>query len=158
MVEEILGKDQALDIYRAGKVYGTIEKKGFIPELKALWNAGKESVGAGANVAGAGVSAGKNLIDFAMKLGLYGLGTGTVAGVGYNLVKDRLEQESPEEEYNRKLEAMYKARSRELDDSKWIRKVKAMRDELKRGYKHMTTKEYTEKYNALLDALDERSA
>ena len=37
-------------------------------------------------------------------------------------------------------------------------KVRGMRDELKRGYKKMTTDEYAAKYNELMEALDERRA
>ena len=147
MFEEILGKDGAKAIYEAGQVHRMLEKRSGNNPL--------DYIGSFFGGAGKVLSSGADAIA---KLGLYGLGAGTIGGVTYNLIKDRLEQESPEEEYNRKIEAMYKSRSRELDDAKWISKVRAMRDELKRGYKHMTTKEYTEKYNALLDALDERSA
>ena len=76
----------------------------------------------------------------------------------YNIAKNRMMQESPEDEANRKIEAMYSNKRRELEDSMWMDRVRSMRDELRRNYRRMSTEEYTKKYVDLMDALNERSS
>ena len=90
------------------------------------------------------------------KLALVGLGTGLVGASAYDVIKDKVTRDDPKAELNAKIEAMYRGKTRELEDAKWMDKVRAMRDDLRRNYKKMTTEEYAEKYKALVDALDER--
>ena len=91
-------------------------------------------------------------------LGIYGVMTGALSGAGYNLIKDRMQETSPKDEFNRKVQAMIASRKRELEDAKWMERVRGMRDELRRNYKKMTPEEYSKKYNDLVSALDERRA
>ena len=74
------------------------------------------------------------------------------------MLKENVASDDPKAELNAKIEAMYKGRQKELEDAKWMAKVRGLRDELKRSYKKMTTDEYTTKYNELVAALDERRA
>lgn len=82
--------------------------------------------------------------------------TGLATGVGAQAITEHLTKESPEEELNRTLEAMYAAKRNEVADTKWMSKVRAMRAELMADRKKMSVEEYTKKYNALVDALNER--
>ena len=141
MVNEILGKEAAATIMELGKADCLMEKsaKG-IPVLDQIWEALK------------GYAAlNKSMITYG---GLAGIAT----GAGYNIIKDSLQAESPEAAKNRKVEAIYSHKARELEDADWMTRVRGMRDELARGYRKMPAKEYAEKYNALLAALDERKA
>jgi hypothetical protein len=89
---------------------------------------------------------------------LYGSIAGLATGVGGQMLADQLTQESPEEELNRTLESMYAAKRKELADAKWMSRVRAMRADLMSNRKKMSVDEYTSKYNALVDALNERKS
>ena len=89
---------------------------------------------------------------------LYGSLAGLATGVGSQMLVDQLTQESPEEEINRTLESMYSARNKEKSDAMWMSRVRAMRSDLMANRKKMSVEEYTSKYNALIDALNERKA
>lgn len=160
MVEKYLTKDQSDALFAAG-ASSVFQKKASLASvlaiLKTFGNGAIDLVRGGHQLAHAGVEDTKEVLNILGKLALGGTAIGTAGGIGYNLAKERMSQGSPEEEMNRKIESLYKNKSKELDDSKWMNKVLSMRNDLKRGYKKMTTEEYTKKYIALMDALNERS-
>lgn len=100
----------------------------------------------------------KGVAGLPKDLMLYGALAGGAVGVGGQMLTEHLTEESPEEELNRTLEAMYAAKRKELDDAKWMSKVRAMRSDLMANHKKMSVEEYAEKYNALIDALNERKS
>lgn len=120
--------------------------------LAGLRTAGRVAVAGTSGLIGAAKAVPKGLLNLASA----GILTGAVAGGAYNTLKDSLQKEDPNTKMNRKIEAMFKNRKRELDDAKWMDRVRSMRDELKRSYKKMTPEEYRKKYDALVAALDER--
>lgn len=130
---------------------------GTLAILKKFLGGARDFVSGGHKFITTGADDAGKIVDLLAKLALTGSALGAVGGVGYNLAKTRVSQGSPEEDMNRNIEAMYKIKSRELEDAKWISKVRAMRDDLKRNYKKMTTEEYSKKYSELANALDERS-
>lgn len=172
MVESILGRQQAEDIFVAAALSGIVGEKrsgavaeemekmagtakaiewlskalGAIPAgLKSVWGAGEKSLGLLSGTAG--------LVG---KTALLGTGAGFLGANAYDIIKQHVTEEDPETELKNKIEAIYAAKKRELEDSRWMGRVRKMRDELRRGYKKMTTEEYAEKYKELSDALDER--
>jgi hypothetical protein len=145
MTEGFLNEEEAKAIFMEGA-------KSVMPEKQAgiLDSIGKIGEGAfGALKGGAGL-----MRDF----GIYGALAGVLSGAGYNIIKDRVTAPSPEDEFNNKVKQIVANRRRELEDSKWMERVRGMRDELSRNYRKMTPEEYSEKYNALVAALDERRA
>lgn len=166
MVDKILGKENADDIFFASMLTGLItEKKAneIIHEMEkdafsvAKFLAGLKTAGRTALAGASGlVDAVTAVPKGIMNLVAAGAGTGALAGGAYNILKDSLQQEDPKTKMNRKIEAMFKNRKRELEDAKWMDRVRLMRDELKRSYKKMTPEEYRQKYDALVAALDER--
>jgi hypothetical protein len=98
------------------------------------------------------------LVELPKDLMLYGSMAGLATGIGGHMLAEQLTQESPEEELNRTLESMYSSRSKELADKRWMNRVRAMRADLMANRKKMSVDEYTSKYNALIDALNERKA
>lgn len=170
MVERYLTKEQSDALFAAG-ASSVLQKKaqaaaaaagaakglGLLGVLKMIKDGTLGFVSSGHSALKTGITDAGEALNLLAKLAIGGAGLGIAGGVGYNLAKTRMSQNSPEEEMNRKIEAMYKNKSRELADAKWMDKVRSMRDELKRGYKKMTTEEYTKKYIALMDALNERS-
>lgn len=168
MVEKILGEQQTKDIYfsamltgllnekQAAELYNCIEKDAafnwakILGALKGLGSAAvggaKETADALAKIPGA-----------VGKLALLGAGTGILGATAYDILKENVSGDDPKAELNAKIEAMYNNRKKELEDAKWMGKVRGMRDELKRGYKKMTSEEYESKYNELVEALNERS-
>ena len=173
MVEKYLGDEQASDIFLSSMLAGLMTEKQashFVEGMK------KESAsGGGGNAAALAKifgNVGKGLrgifgtgIDFAKFLpsslgwtAALGAGSGVLGASAYDIIKERTSHEDPEAQLNEDLEAMYNSKSREKNDSKWMARVRRMRDELRRGYKKMSVDEYTKKYNELLDALDERKA
>lgn len=88
---------------------------------------------------------------------LFGGGVGALAGAGAYAINKRLAgYGSEEEDYNDRIAAMYENKTKEIADSEWLTRVKALREDLRNGYKKMTTEEYAKKYQELIDALDER--
>lgn len=110
------------------------------------------------DIAHGGKSVLTGLAGLPKDLMLYGSMAGLATGIGGQMLADQLTQESPEEELNRTLESMYSAKRKELEDSKWMSRVRAMRADLMANRKKMSVEEYTIKYNALIDALNERKA
>lgn len=151
MLERIIGAEAAGDIMFAGMLSGmqtekqaenalSMEKAAFSPVnfIKALWSTGV---------------AGLSLFPKAI---MAGLGTGAATGAAYNIIKNRLTDDDPQTKLNNKLEAMYSNKKRELEDAKWMDRIRGMRDDLARNHKKMSQEEYEAKYNALVSALDER--
>lgn len=155
MVEKYLG-NYTREVFSMGASSALMEKDAF--GLSDAWDGIKWLAGGGKTVVEDAFKGAKNTLGLSKGLALAGLAAGTLGGMGYNLVKERLQQEDPEEKMQRKIEAIYKRRSRELSDAKWMAKVRSMRDELQRGYKKMSTEEYEAKYNQLMAALDEKEA
>ena len=91
-------------------------------------------------------------------LAIYGTIAGALSGTGYNILKERVVSDSPEDEYNRKVERIVINKKRELEDAIWMKRVRKMRDELAMNYKKMSPEEYANKYKTLVDALNERNA
>ncbi len=91
-------------------------------------------------------------------LALAGASTGALGASALDVLNSRITSEDPEERFNNKVEALYANRMSELEDQKWMDRVRSMRDELRRDYKRMSTEEYAVKYKALQNALDERKA
>jgi len=166
MVEKILGSQQTSDIFysalltgllnekQAAELAENLEKKAAFDWLKFLHGAGSAVVGGAKDTA----SALAKIPGAVGKLALLGAGTGIIGATAYDVLKENVASDDPKAELNAKIEAMYKGRQKELEDAKWMAKVRGLRDELKRSYKKMTTDEYTAKYNELVAALDERRA
>lgn len=166
MVEKILGSQQTSDIFysamltgllnekQAAELADNLEKKAAFDWLKFIRGAGSAVVGGVKDTA----SALAKIPGAVGKLALLGAGTGIIGATAYDVLKENVASDDPEAELNAKIEAMYKGRQKELEDAKWMAKVRGLRDELKRSYKKMTTDEYTAKYNELVAALDERRA
>lgn len=166
MVEKILGKEQADDIFfsamltglmnekQASELADSLDKQAAFDWRKFLTGTGSAIVG-GAKDVFSGISKTPGALG---KLALIGAGTGVLGATAYDIIKDNVTNDDPKAELNAKIEAMYNSKLRELDDAKWIAKVRGMRDELKRGYKKMSTEEYAKKYNELIEALEERRA
>lgn len=155
-----IGKDVARRMFIAGAISSSLEKRaqesgGFGNAVSSAgkWLAGL--LGGGAAVGKGAYEAGKEGIGLAGNLALMGLGTGVLGGVGYHLIKERLQQKSPEEDMNRKIEAMYSRKAKELESAKKMTAARALRDELNRGRKTMSTDEYRTKYDKLMSMLEE---
>ena len=154
MVEKYLGKRQARDLFCASAVANLVTEK---RAQAGTWGIVKDIGGALGGGAGHLIDAVKGVPPALGWLMLTGAGLGTVGALAHNAIKERVSHDDPEVDFNTEIEALYNARRRELADAKWMSKVRSMRDELKRGYKKMTTEEYAKAYKALEDALDERS-
>lgn len=166
MVEKYLGKEQADSIYmsamitglmtekQAGDLCDKLEKRSSVPEmLKDIFsNAYKGIVTPVKDLYATGFAGLKGL----GLLATLGAGAGVLGSSAYDVIKERISEEDPETKFNNEVEAVYNNRKRELEDQKWMSKVRSMRDELRRGYKKMSTEEYAAKYQKLQDALDER--
>lgn len=176
MVEKILGEQQTKDIYFSAMLTGMLNEKqaaelseyldkeaaaGAEPSFNLL----KFLIGSGKAIGSAAIGGAKETANALAKipgavgkLALLGAGTGVLGATTYDILKENVSSDDPEAELNAKIEAMYNNRRKELEDAKWMAKVRGMRDELKRGYKKMTSEEYESKYNELMEALDERRA
>lgn len=119
---------------------------------------GEKTAGVLKDIGSGVIETGKFVAGIPKDLLLYGALTGAAVGASGHVLTDQLTQDSPEEELNRTLEAMYSAKRKELADAKWMNRVRAMRADLMANRKKMTAEEYTAKYNALVDALNERKA
>lgn len=161
MVEQYLGKETADDIFFASMLSGLIPEK-VACELSVgmqkdagVFDGIKKIVGA---VGGGALEAFKHAPAIISGTALGGAAAGALGATVYDILKERVSHEDPEAELNDNLERLYAYKNREMEDARWMDRVRALRDELKRGYKKMTTEEYAQKYNALMDALNERSA
>lgn len=173
MVERYLGKEAADDIFMSALLTGLLPEKqacdmmGGIEKdasplatILAGLKMGKDGL---VNVFKGGTHALDKTFEYgadsAKALGLLaalGGAAGVLGSSAYDILKERVTQEDPEAKFNDDIEAMYANKTRELSDARWMDRVRAMRDDLKRGYKKMPTEEYAVKYKALQDALDER--
>lgn len=172
MVESILGREQADDIFLAAALSGMVGEKRACEVACAMEKEGagvgtiavaKEGLGLLSSALGSVGKGGKSAIGtlgalagLVGKTAVGGVLAGALGANAYDILKQQVTLEDPETEYKNKVEALYAAKKRELEDAKWMDRVRSMRDELRRGYKKMTTEEYAEKYQALIDALDER--
>lgn len=166
MVEQYLGKEASDDIFLSAMLTGIMSEKQASEVLEKIekqaidWKTIGQSLGKGGNLLWNGLghtwNALKEVPPAVGKVALIGAGTGVLGASLYDILKERVTQEDPEAQFNADIEAMYANKKRELEDSEWMNKVRALRDELKRGYKKMPTDEYATKYKALLAALDER--
>lgn len=165
MVERYLGKQGARDIFMAAMITGLMTEKqahamaeGFekgatVKDILAnLASAGKLLGGAG----GVAVDAAKMIPPAVGWAVATGATTGILGTMAYDAIKERMSQEDPEAKFDADLEALYNRKNRELKDAAWMKRVRSMRDDLRRNYKKMSTEEYAAKYKALEDALDER--
>ena len=163
MISEILGKDVYDDIYHAAVVAGLVsEKKAEEIVAEAEKTAGvtdylKMMSGGIKNIVGGGVDVVKAIPSVLGWTALLGAGTGVLGAHAYDVVKEQVTHEDPEAKFNADVEALYENKRKELEDAQWLSKVRSMRDELRRGYKKRPTTEYSRKYKALVDALDERA-
>ncbi len=160
MVEQYLGKEAADDIFFMSMLSGLIPEKQAcelaigIQKDAGVMDALKKAIG----VVGAIGSGAKSIPPILAGTALGGAATGVLGATVYDILKERVSQEDPEAKFNSDIEHLYTHKTREIEDARWMDRVRAMRDELKRGYKKMTTEEYATKYKALMDALNERSA
>lgn len=148
MAEKYLGKELVCDLFAAAMVSGTMSEKDASDMLCRMEK-------------DAGILGGlqKTVSSVWPTLGLaaaLGASTGVIGMAAGDALQERLSSEDPETKHQNELETMYSHKRQEKKDAMWMAKVRAMREELVRGYKHMSTKEYTAKYNALLRALDEK--
>lgn len=169
VIEKYLGEKNAEDLFfssmlvglmstnQAEEVKSALEKNAQVADALKLVGSGMKGVASGVkDFFGFGKDVTETGINTALKLMLAGGVSGVIGANLYDAIKDRVTEDDPETKFNVDMEAMYRGRARELEDSKWMAKVRSMRDELRRGYKKMTPQEYRGKYNALLAALDER--
>ena len=172
MIEEILGEQCARDVFLASVASGLLnekqaahlndlmEKDAKIDVLAYLKGVGKGIGGAFGLASGAtekGFKALSKVPSSLMWTAILGGGIGALGATGYDAIKERLTSEDPEAKYNAEVEAMYINKKRELEDAKWMTRVREMRDDLRRNHKKMSNEEYTKKYNDLVKALDERA-
>lgn len=166
MVERYLGESQARSIFMAGanmvldelsgRTRNGLQKTAFPWKelglfLGKIWNGGVE-------VAKGGLDVVKSIPSTVGWTAAAGGVSGVLGATAYDVVKDLVSREDPETKYNAKIEELYNNKKRELEDAKWMSRVIAMRDELKRDSKKMSQEEYESKYKGLMAALDERMA
>lgn len=153
MVEKILGRELADDIFRTAMMSG-------MPSEKAASDRGgmeKDAfLGELANALKGGAGAASEIPKALGLLALIGSGTGALGAYAYDVIKDNMTREDPEARFNADMEALYQGKLRELEDAKWMSDVRARRDRLRRGLKRMTTEEYAKEYEDLVAALDKK--
>lgn len=171
MVEKILGKRQAEDIYFSAFLSGLLaEKQASIisTEMKKKaagdkfsWMKLLKGLGGAIGTAGGAAKEGVKAVGEIPKIlgwtALLGGGTGALGAYAYDVLKNNVSREDDETKFNSELEAVYANKKKELESANWMRKVIAMRDDLRRSYKKIPTEEYKKKYDALVEALDERA-
>lgn len=160
MLEMYLNKDEKSACVKVGFVDRTIANmhKKSIEKSAGGWEVLKDLVGAATSAVGTGAGLVADYAKLFPQFFLLGASSGALGGIGYHIMKERMAEKDPREDLQRKIESIYKNKARELSDSRWMDKVRSMKDDLVRNHKKMSTEEYTEKYNALVSALDERKA
>lgn len=164
MVEQYLGKEAADNIFFTSMLSGLIPEKQAcelavgIQKGAQVMDALKKAIGALGTVGSGALTTVKSIPQILAGTALGGAATGALGATVYDILKERVSQEDPEAKFNSDIEHLYTHKKREIEDARWMSRVRALRDELKRGYKKMTTEEYATKYKALTDALNERSA
>ena len=164
MVEKILGERQAKDIFFSAMLTGMMTEKQAEDALGMIEKRGQATMLDWLKGIGGALTHGGGMIADTVKaippaLGwtaLLGASAGGLGAMSYDAIKERVSSEDPEAKFNADVESYYAGKKRELTDSKWMAKVRSMRDELKRGYKKMPPSEYARKYKALIAALDEK--
>ena len=166
MVEQYLGRETADDIFFSAMLSGMIPEKQAsdlaegIHKGAQVMDALKKALGALGSIGkgfGYAADAVKTIPPVLGGTAIGGAATGVLGATVYDILKERVSQEDPEAKFNSDIENLYTHKKREVEDARWMNRVRAMRDELKRGYKKMPTEEYAAKYKALMDALNERS-
>ena len=155
MIERYLGKERAEDLFIASMLTGTMsdkeasEMKRELVKKADFWDFTKSVAGGIGGLA-------KEIPPALLNTMLLGAGTGALGATAYDVIKERVSHEDPEAKFNSEIEGIYRGRKAELDDAKWMERVRDMRDNLKRNYKKMTNDEYRKKYQELINALDEK--
>ena len=164
MVERYLGKEQTEDIFCAAMLTGLMSEKQAAEMSSMMEKDGFDPLNALKTILGGTAKGGKEIMsgigNVPKILGmtaLLGGGAGVLGANIYDVIKEQVSHEDPEEKFNSYVEAVYKNKKRELEDAKWMDRIRALRDELRRGHKKMPTEEYANKYKELVSALDERS-
>ena len=164
MIEKVLGRRTAEDIFFSSMLACLVTEKQASSMLEKMEKDGGASLLDWAKgIGGALTSGGGMLFDTAKAippslgwLALLGASTGGLGAMGLDVIKDQVAEDDPEAKFNEDLEAVYAGKERENKDSKWMTRVRNLRDELKRGYRKMTSSEYAKKYDELIAALDEK--
>lgn len=161
MVEEILGKRQAKDIFFSAMASGMMTEKqaGEFMEKEAKGTAfdiAKYVLGAIGSGIGAATDAVKSIPPALSWTALLGASTGGLGAMAYDVLKDRVSQEDPKAKFDAEMEAMYAGKERELNDAKWMSRVRAKRDRLMREGKKMDPAAYAKEYDSLVRELDEK--
>ena len=164
MVEEIIGKQAAADVFFSSMLSSMVNEKTASDIVLGMEKRSKADLldwlkgigGAASHALGFGVDTAKAIPPTLGWLALLGASAGGLGAMGFDVIKDRVSKEDPEAKFNEELEATYAGKERESKDAKWMSRVRSMRDELKRGYRKMTSSEYAKKYKELVSALDEK--
>ena len=160
MVEQYLGKETADDIFFSSMLANMLNEKQASEAVEGIQKGAQvldELTNAFRTIGHGAMTTLKSIPPAVGGFALGGAATGAIGATIYDILKERVSQEDPETKFNSDIEKIYRHKKREIDDSRWMDRVRSMRDELKRGYKKMTTDEYASKYKELMDALDERS-
>jgi len=152
MIEKFLEEGQAESIFKAAVLTGLMTEK----QAADLVGGFEKDAWLSDVLSGIGKVV-SNIPGTVFTTAALGAGAGVVGASAYDTIKDRLTQEDPESKFNSDMEALYAARTRELEDAKWMAAVRDKRDKLKKGRKKMSPEEYSAEYNKLLDMLRERS-
>lgn len=164
MIEKVIGRRTAEDIFFSSMLSGLVTEKQASSILDKMEKDGGASfLDWAKGIGGALAAGGGALVDTAKAvppalgwLALLGASTGGLGAMGLDVIRDQVAEEDPEAKFNEKVEAAYAGKERENKDSTWMTRVRKLRDELKRGYRKMTSSEYAKKYDELVAALDEK--
>lgn len=168
MIDKILGEDNYEDLFYASMLSGLMTEKqaqDIISGIEKDAQPGGSWLSRGAKLIGSLGAGALELASGAIKAvppatawtAMLGASTGSLGALAYDAIKERVSREDPETKFNNDMEAMYNLRTKEKEDAKWMSKIVSMRDDLRRNYKKMSTEEYSRKYKALVDALNERA-
>ena len=159
MVEQILGKRQAEDIFFSSMLTGLLNEKQ-ASEIMEKSAKPLDVIKYLTGLVGSGLGMVKDTVKFGPPaLGwtaLLGASAGGLGAMGYDAIKERVSQDDPEAKFNMDMEALYSGKRRELEDARWMARVRAKRDKLKREGKKMDPDEYEKAYNSLLADLDSK--
>ena len=167
MVEKILGEGQAEDIFfsamitgllnekQASDVIGSIEKGADI-DWKRLGSGLWDTFKGGASAFLGAIKETPAAVGWTAALGG---GLGVLGANLYDSMKKRLTEEDPETKLNNEKELIYSMKERELEDSRWMGRIRRLKDALKRAArdKSVTNRKYRKDFESLLDALKERA-
>ena len=162
MVEEIIGKRSAEDIFFSAMLSGMVtEKKASDLFVSLEKRGGSDLLAWLKGIGGALMSGGGMVVDTAKAIppalgwtALLGASAGGLGAMGYDALKERVTEEDPEAKFNAEIEALYAGKNRELDDAKWMARMRKKRDRLKREWKKMDPQTYAKEYASLVSDLD----